>query len=225
MTRRRVLALSAALTAAPAASQNVIGARPGLCYWAEGRVSLNGRPIDEDGLQLDYLKPGEEQRTNRGRAEVLLGPNTVLRAGGITRFELVDADPERVAVRLHGGSIILDVNDRYHRETITVLFGDNRARMTKLGVYRFDFRAGREPVVRVFQGEANVKTGGKTHTLGKAEWLRCGELERGAFDVKRGDWFDKWSQKRRAALANARDAGLPPEKKRRLIKRPRVVLP
>ena len=219
------MAYSTALAGVPAAAQNVIGARPGLCYWAEGPVSLNGRQIDSDGLQLDYLEPGEPQLTNRGRAEVLLGPNTVLRAGGITRFELSDPDPDHVAVRLHGGSLVLDVNDRFRRETITVLMGENSARVTKLGVYRFDFRAGREPLIRVFQGEAEVKAAGKSVSLGKAEWLRCGNLERGAFDVKRGDWFDKWCQQRRAALANARDAGMPPEKKRKLIKRPRVVLP
>lgn len=213
MTRRRLLAWTT--VAAPAWGQSVVGARPGLCYWAEGPVRLNGEEVAEDGLQLEYLEPGGTLAANRGRAEVLLGPTTVLRASGLTEVELADADPENVIVRLRYGSILVDVNNRFEKETVTILTPNARTVVSELGVYRFDLRRGKSAVVRVFQGEARVYVDGRKNSIGKGRALRITDGKVLDFDVKRGDRFDKWSQQRRAKLARARDVGLPPRRRRR----------
>src|SRR5258705_1387202 len=60
-------------------AQTVISAHSGLIHYAEGRVLLDGKPVEVKITNFPEVKENMELRTEDGRAEVLLNPGVFLR--------------------------------------------------------------------------------------------------------------------------------------------------
>src|SRR5690242_11182530 len=62
-----------------ARAQSVISARSGLIHYVEGRVLLDGKPVEVKITNFPEVKESMELRSEDGRAEVLLNPGVFLR--------------------------------------------------------------------------------------------------------------------------------------------------
>src|SRR6516165_3166162 len=65
----------------PGLAQSVISTHSGLVYFFEGSVSIGEQPLPHRFGRFQDLGEGRELTTGRGRAEVLLTPDVVLRIG------------------------------------------------------------------------------------------------------------------------------------------------
>ena len=101
------------------------------------------------------------------------------------------------------GSAIVDLRDRFSRQTVTVLVGDARVDLAEVGVYRFDFRPGRTPRLKVFDGRATASAGRRRDSVGEGRSLRLAadSWEITPFNKKRGDRLDGWATERRNLFA------------------------
>src|SRR5260370_7147861 len=68
-----------ALSGTTAFAQSVISAHSGLIHYVEGRVLLDGKPVEVKISSFPEVKENMELRTEDGRAEVLLNPGWFLR--------------------------------------------------------------------------------------------------------------------------------------------------
>src|SRR5262249_1429144 len=69
------------LAGLPAVAQSVISARSGLIHYAEGRVLLDGKPVEVKLTAFPQIKDNVALSAEDGRAEVLLNPGVFLRIG------------------------------------------------------------------------------------------------------------------------------------------------
>src|SRR5579862_1047076 len=77
------------LSSFAALAQSVISAKSGLIHYAEGRVLLDGQPVEQHLGTFPDIKEKAELRTEEGRAEVLLTPGVVLRVGESSAIRMV----------------------------------------------------------------------------------------------------------------------------------------
>src|SRR5262249_5886273 len=68
-----------AFSGTAALGQSVISARTGLIHYVEGRVTLDGKPVEVKVSMFPEVKENMELRTEDGRVEVLLNPGVFLR--------------------------------------------------------------------------------------------------------------------------------------------------
>ena len=75
-----VVAFAALLLAASAAfGQSIVSVRSGAVHYVEGRVLMDGQPLDLKFAQFPNLAEDGVLRTELGRAEMLLTPGTIFR--------------------------------------------------------------------------------------------------------------------------------------------------
>src|SRR5712664_4112631 len=88
---RTVLSASVLIAFAglPVLAQSVISAHSGLIHYVEGRVLLDGKPVEVKLTAFPELKEKMELRTEDGRAEVLLNPGVFLRLGENSAVRMV----------------------------------------------------------------------------------------------------------------------------------------
>jgi len=150
--------LAGVLTLAGAAlAQRVISAKSGFVLFVQGRVSVEGGSL-KAGESYRQLKDGESLSIERGRAEVLLNPGTILRLGDMGRLHMDDVKLTDACVSLQSGSAVITVNYILKTDHIRLLAGGNVILMKQQGVYRLDVE--RSDVgqgrLRVFSGQAEV---------------------------------------------------------------------
>src|SRR6516162_3070541 len=75
--------------AAAGYGQNVISAKAGLIQYAEGRVLLEGNPVEIKYSQFPQVKNDQVLKTEEGRAEVLLSHASFLRLGENSSFRMI----------------------------------------------------------------------------------------------------------------------------------------
>src|SRR5713226_3930888 len=93
MNRSSCAAISVSIVVAfsgtVAFAQTVISAHSGLIHYVEGRVLLDGKPVEVKITSFPEIKEGKEFRTEDGRAEVLLNPGVFLRMGENSAIRMV----------------------------------------------------------------------------------------------------------------------------------------
>src|SRR5713101_4978514 len=108
---RRIVAKAsvlAALGGLPACAQSVISAHSGLVHYVEGRVLLDGKPVEVKITAFPEIKEGKEFRTEDGRAEVLLNPGVFLRMGENSSVRMVSNKLSDTRVEFLSGSVIIE---------------------------------------------------------------------------------------------------------------------
>jgi hypothetical protein len=204
-----VLVLAGAVVlAGDALAQRVISAKAGLVLFVQGRVSVDGGPLSaaiqsrplKAGESYRQLKNGESLSTQRGRAEVLLNPGTILRLGDMSRLRMDDVKLTDACVSLESGSAVVTVNYILKTDRFRLISGGSVIVMKRAGVYRLDVAQGR---LRVFSGRAEVRRDGSVANLtvkrGQAVDLDDG-LNVAKFDLKDTDALERWANARSRTL-------------------------
>jgi len=192
-----------ALGVSAAYGQSVISARSGLIHYVEGRVLLDGKPVEVKIATFPEVKENMELRSEDGRAEVLLNPGAFLRLGENSAVRMVSDKLSDSRIEFVSGSMVIEADNGEEKgaDIVTVLYHNASVRLRKGGIYRFDS----EPAqVRVYSGEVEVANG--TNTLvakgGKLVALDTNvSVEK--FDSKDNDALGRWSRRRAEYISMA----------------------
>lgn len=197
MAVRRARLIPALLaTAALAPAQRVISAESGLVYTVRGRVSIEGSGLLPMGNKLRQLKAGEILFAERGRAEVLLNPATVLRLGNMSRLRMDDLELSDPCVTLLSGSAVISIAElpkgRLPKEDrIEVHATGGIVVLSHPGEYRFD--ASPSAGLRVYDGKAEVIGGAVPVMVRRGRSVDFARFEIAKFDPRSADSLERWA--------------------------------
>jgi len=190
--------------------QNAISAHSGMIHYVEGKVLLEGQPVDPKFGEFPEVKNNQVLQTEEGRAEVLLTPGVFLRVSENSSFRMLSNQLSDTALEALSGSTLIEVDELLKDNAITVRYKDATVSLSKRGLYRFDAEAAR---FRVYDGEAEAIYGVKTVQVHKGKQVELDEaLTATSFDVKDTDSFYNWASRRSeyvaaANVSSARAAG------------------
>ena len=200
MLRRLSLAL-VSLAAVSAWGQSAISARSGMINHVEGKVLLDGQPVDLKFGQFPQVQNESTLATEDGRAEVLLTPGVFLRLDENSSFKMLSNHLSDTALEVVSGSAILEVDEMLKDNAITLHFQKGTISLSKRGLYRFDTELSR---MRVYDGQADVLVDEKTTTVRKGRQVVFGEaLVASNFDTNNTDPFYRWASRRAEYISAA----------------------
>jgi FecR protein len=152
---KAVLLLSLATLLAPALiyGQSADPAVPGTLNYVEGRVTMNGRAVNQSSVGSSELQEGQLVETGNGKAEILLTPGVFLRLGDNSAVRMISPNLAKTEVELVKGRADVEVDQLYKQNDLRVKIADGETRVLKTGLYAFDFDNRR---VQVFDGKAAV---------------------------------------------------------------------
>jgi len=196
-----------ALSGTAAFAQNVISAHSGLIHYVEGRVLLDGKPVEVKITNFPEVKPDMELRTEDGRAEVLLNPGVFLRLAENSAVRMVANKLSDTKVEFLSGSALIESSRELSQKEnfVTILYKGSAAHLRKSGIYRFDS----EPAqFRVYSGEAEVESGTNVLIVRSGKLVSLdGLVAVEKFDPKDGDELSRWSQRRAEYVSMANVSG------------------
>jgi hypothetical protein len=168
---RRTFLLSASSAIAPAgiatlfariaASQNAISTHAGLLNHFEGQVAIGGKPV-RTVASFPHVLPGQELRTEKGRAEILLNPGAFLRVDENSGVRMLSNALTDTRVQAIAGSILLEYTALDKESSVTLIAGSSEVTFREKGAYRIDVE---EALVSVYSGEAVIVRGREALTL------------------------------------------------------------
>jgi hypothetical protein len=181
--------------------QSVISAQSGMVHYVEGKVLLEGQPVEPKFGDFPAVKNNEVLETAEGRAEVLLTPGVFLRLAENSSFKMLSNRLSDTAFEVLSGSAMVEVDELMKDNAITVRYKDATMALSKQGLYRVDADSGK---LRVYDGEADVTYGIKTVQVHKGKQVELTEtLLASTFDVKDTDAFYRWVSRRSEYIASA----------------------
>lgn len=211
LLRVDVLGMALVLTGASCAwGQSVISAHSGLIHYVEGKVLLEGQPVDPKFGDFPEVKNDQVLQTAEGRAEVLLTPGVFLRVAENSSFKMLSNRLSDTALEVLSGSAMVEVDELSKDNAITVRYKDATIALSKQGLYRVDADTER---LRVYDGQADVTYAVKTVQVHKGKQVELNEtLLASSFDTKDTDAFYRWVARRSeyisaANVSSARAAG------------------
>ncbi|MGA8503765.1 MAG: hypothetical protein WB683_19605 [Candidatus Sulfotelmatobacter sp.] len=150
----------AAVLSVPAwgSSASPNSAVPGTLNYVEGQAYIGDQSIDHNSIGKTTLETGQSLNTERGKAEILLTPGVFLRAGDNTSVKMVAAGLTDTELDLTHGHAMVEVDQIYPQNDLSIMQGSATARIMKPGLYDFDSQQNQ---IRVFDGEAMVQEGDK----------------------------------------------------------------
>ncbi len=190
--------------------QSAISAHSGMIHYVEGKVLLEGQPVDPKFGEFPEMKNDQVLQTEAGRAEVLLTPGVFLRVSENSSVRMLSNRLSDTALEMLSGSAMFEVDELLKDNAITVRYKDATVSLSKRGLYRFDAEASR---LRVYDGEAEAIYGVKTMLVHKGRQVQLDEtLLATGFDLKDTDAFYNWASRRSeyvaaANVSSARAAG------------------
>ncbi len=185
-----------ALSGTAAFAQSVISAHSGLIHYVEGRVLLDGKPVEVKVSTFPEVKENMELRTEDGRAEVLLNPGVFLRLSENSAVRMVSNKLSNSQVEFLAGSAMVEASSQLaHKEnSVSILYKGVSTHLQKSGIYRFDS----EPAqLKVYSGEAEVVGESNDLTVKSSHMVALNNpvaVEK--FDAKNGDALSHWSERR-----------------------------
>jgi hypothetical protein len=195
------IAVVAGLGSFAASAQSVISAKSGLIHYVEGRALLGDQLVEPLAGNFPEVKENAQLRTEDGRAEVLLTPGVVLRVGESSAIRMITNRLIDTRVEFLSGTALVEASDLLKDNSVTMVYQDYTVRLLKKGLYRFDS----EPAqLRVYDGQAQVESGGKTVAVDEGRMLPFnGDMAVTKFDTKDGDSLYRWAKRRSEYLAMA----------------------
>jgi hypothetical protein len=190
--------------------QSAISAHSGMIHYVEGKVLLEGQPVDPKFGEFPEVKNNQVLQSEEGRAEVLLTPGVFLRISENSSFRMLSNRLSDTALEVLSGSTMFEVDELLKDNAITVRYKDSTVSLSKRGLYRFDADAER---LRVYDGDAEAIYGGKMVQVHKGKQVQLDEtLTASNFDLKDTDAFYNWASRRSeyvaaANVSSARAAG------------------
>ena len=193
-----VLALltTAGLAAADTANSNM--PPPGTLNYVEGQVYADGQRETPRSVGSTYLEPNQVLDTGHGNAEMLLTPGVYLRLGHDSEVRMINPGLANTQVQLTKGSGMLEVDELFKENNLSVIVDNTPTRIEKRGLY--EFNAG-QPSVKVLDGEAVAYQGDHGFKLKKGHELLMAEGQapvRQKFDTAQveNDPLYRWSKLR-----------------------------
>jgi hypothetical protein len=191
-------------TASLAPSQKIVSAKSGLVYFVQGRAWVDNGQL-HSGEIVRQLRDGETLYTERGRAEVLLNPGTVLRLGDMSRLRMDDVRLTDSCVSILAGSVVVTVKVLPKPDRVALRIGGGVVVLTHPGVYRFD--SGKYDVnqarLRVYDGRAEAHRGSAaadvavgTVMVKHGKSVVLDGLQVAKFDIKDTDALQRWAEAR-----------------------------
>lgn len=182
-------------------------ARPGTVNYAEGQVTANGQTIGAKQIGSTEVAPGQLLETQDGKAEMLLTPGVFLRLGDHSAVRMVSPSLTDTRVELVRGTAMLEAAQVEKENHLDVMTGGANTLIQKHGIYSFKAN---QPMVAVYEGEAEVQQNDHTTELHKGKELAVGVANAGLkpqkFDVKQSEENDplySWSKLRSEYVAEA----------------------
>src|SRR6202023_2900303 len=125
-----------ALGGTAAFAQTVISAHSGLIHYVEGRVLLDGKPVEVKIANFPEVKPDMELRTEDGRAEVLLNPGVFLRLAENSAIRMVANKLTDTKVEfLSGSAMIESTRELSQKENfVSIIYKGSTAHLRKSGI-------------------------------------------------------------------------------------------
>jgi hypothetical protein len=185
-----------AFSGTAAFAQQVISARSGLIHYVEGRVLLDGKPVEVKLSAFPEVKRDMELRTEDGRAEVLLNPGVFLRLAENSSIRMIENRLSDSRVEFLSGSAMIEASAQLAQKenSVTILYKGSSAHLLKSGLYRFDSQPAE---FRVYSGEAQLDSGTNVLTLKAGKQVSLdGMVAVERFNPKDGDALSNWSQRR-----------------------------
>jgi len=193
--------LAACATSGIGFAQQVISAQSGTVHYSEGVVFVGQKPVDHKFGQFPSVKPGEELRTESGRAEILLTPGAFLRVDENSTVRMLANQLSDTRVEVVSGSAMVECDELLPDNALTLVYHGANIKVQKNGLYRLDAD---HAMFRVYDGQAVVQseTGPLTLKHGKETGLNS-VPQAEHFDAKAEDAFYAWSKMRSGVLAYA----------------------
>jgi hypothetical protein len=138
--------------------------------YVEGQVYLQGQAESPKSVGSTYLDPNRVLDTRNGNAELLLTPGVYLRLGHDSAVKMVSPDLAQTEVQLTRGSGIVEVDELFKENDISVLL--DGARLEKVGLYDFNVNPAS---VKVLDGKAVTYKGDYGVTLKKGHEVLLAE--------------------------------------------------
>jgi len=178
---------------------------PGAVNYVEGRVSLDGKPLDSTP-ESRAVQTGHVLQTENGRAEVLLTPGVFIRLGQNSALRMVSATPSVTRVELLRGELLAEVIELPNHGRLEVVDGEAYTQLVQAGIY--EFRADHRAIL-VYRGKARIKDDARGLTLGAGQEIQPdpnSALHRSKFDRTETDGLYSWSAQRATDAAYCSEA-------------------
>jgi FecR protein len=185
-----------ALSGTGAFAQSVISAHSGLIHYVEGRVLLDGKPVEVKVSTFPEVKANMELRTEDGRAEVLLNPGVFLRLSENSAIRMVSNKLSDSQVEFLAGSAMIEASSELAQKenSVAILYKGASVHLRKSGIYRFNSDPAQ---LRVYSGEAEVTGESNSLTVKSSHLVALDSLVAvEKFDAKDGDALSRWSERR-----------------------------
>jgi hypothetical protein len=187
--------------AASAWGQNAISAHSGMIHYVEGRVLLDGQPVEPKATEFPEVKKDQTLATEEGRAEVLLTPGVFLRLSEDSSLRMISSRLSDTSFEIVSGDALIEVMDLLKDNAIAVQFKGATASVAKRGLYRFDADKGN---LRVYEGEIGLTFGDQNIVARKGKEVKVGDgIQATNFDPKDTDPFYRWAERRSEYIATA----------------------
>ncbi len=198
---KKSLAIGAVLTIALAAANGatLATARVGTLEYVEGKVFVNGTPVQGGQEKLPVVEQGAVLSTADGHAEMLLTPGVFLRLDRGSGVELTAASLTDTRVRLERGAAMVEVDDLHKENLLRLQDGEDTVQVLKPGLYRLESEPAR---VEVLKGEATALEGDRSVKVGGRHEVTSPGLKVTKFKAEE-DELAKWSRLRSEYEAEA----------------------
>ena len=150
---------SLSLLRAQVSAQSIISIHSGLIHYSEGLIFIDDRPLAPSYGRLSEISANSVLRTEQGKAELLLTPNTFLRIGENSDIRLISSNLSDTQVEFLKGSAILQSNDiPLTDNSVMLIYKGSEIRLPKQGLYRINSEP---PRLKMYSGDSEVTLEGK----------------------------------------------------------------
>jgi hypothetical protein len=176
------LALLTTLAGVAGYAQPEISRNPWEITHVEGRVYLNGQPVQQSVSEFPKITENSVISTEDGRAEIVLTPGVTLHLRDKGSLRMIANSPNHTHVELLTGSAVA-LTDHIAKETRVTVACEGVVTLSSSGEYRFDTHVQRPGLnfcqFSVYKGSAQVQleTLKVVVKTGQTMWLnhRCGD--------------------------------------------------
>ncbi len=158
------LALVLLVSAATGAADSTNMPPPGTLNYVEGRVLVQGHKQTPKSVGSTYLGRNQVLDTRKGNAEMLLTPGVFLRVGHDSTVKMLSPGLAHTRVQLMSGSAMLEVDELFKENSLSVVVDGATTRIEKQGLYDFNTNPAS---VKVLDGKAITFDGDREVKLGK----------------------------------------------------------
>ena len=158
------LLVAAAIGVADTSNTSNNNPPPGTLNYVEGQVSVQGQKQSPKSVGSTYLEPNQVMDTGKANAEMLLTPGVYLRLGHNSEVKMLSPGLANTQVQVTNGSAMVEVDELFKENNLSVVVDDSTTRIEKQGLYEFNAN---HPCVEVLEGKAVTLEGDQTVQLSK----------------------------------------------------------